>query len=296
MLEYIYICTVLLYLGSLFTYRKRIFSGAHKKTCCLHVLHCRNRKWAVWGCASKKRCHLKSDRNRDSLMSKFSPYHHDRLPMCQDKGVLVLLCTCHSDYIPLFLGCGQCWSFDGNWKLGFTHCMYPVTSKLEGFQQLRDVCTDEPKYGKAFCEHHCAVAAKNSIPCDLKECLKFKAGICKRNTKNKYKLSPGSFVQPDSLSISHYPVARSQGIEHVAFVALLYNSTGFSICLHSCKVMWTPQELKILSNKTQVSCGVWCWRNMSERHGREISFANVESRSFFHCKTLWSYWSVEAFV
>lgn len=130
---------------------------------------------------------FKSDRDRDSLMSKieesrvFSPYHHDRLPMCQDKGVLVLLCTCHSDYIPLFLGCGQCWSFDGNWKLGFTHCMYPVTTKLEGFQQLKypDVCTDEPKYGKAFCEHHCAVAAKNSIPCDLKEYLKFKAGICK---------------------------------------------------------------------------------------------------------------------
>ena len=83
---------------------------------------------------------LKSDHDRDFLMLKieesrfFSPYYHDQLPTCQDKDVLVLLCTCHSDYIPLFLGCGQCWSIDGNWKLGFTHCMCPVTTKLEGLQ------------------------------------------------------------------------------------------------------------------------------------------------------------------
>ena len=42
---------------------------------------------------------FKSDRDRDLLMSKieesrvFSLYHHDKLPTCQDKGVLLLLIT-----------------------------------------------------------------------------------------------------------------------------------------------------------------------------------------------------------
>ena len=57
--------------------------------------------------------------------------------------------------------------------------MYPVTTCLEGFHHLNypDVCTEEPKYGKAFCELHCTVAERNSIPFNLEEYLKFKAGV-----------------------------------------------------------------------------------------------------------------------
>ena len=51
----------------------------------------------------------------------------------------------------IYLGCGRCWSFDGNWKLGFTHCMYPVRTTVQGMTRLNfpDVCTEEPMYTQA---------------------------------------------------------------------------------------------------------------------------------------------------
>ena len=68
--------------------------------------------------------------------------------------------------------------------------MYPVITKLEGLKQLNypDVCTEEPKYGKAFCEHHCVVALNNSIPSDLKEYIKFKAQAGEINNSVKIRM------------------------------------------------------------------------------------------------------------
>ena len=69
----------------------------------------------------------------------------------------------------MYLGCGSCWSFDGNWKLGFTHCMYPVKTTVQGLPKLHypEVCTEEPLYTMAFCKHHCDTARSKGIPTDL---------------------------------------------------------------------------------------------------------------------------------
>ena len=85
-------------------------------------------------------------------------------------------------YIPLsaifHVGCGRCWSLDGNWKLGFVHCMDPVKSKVQGFPLINypDVCTQEPVPGKAFCLHHCSVAYEKGVPSKLRDYLDFKSG------------------------------------------------------------------------------------------------------------------------
>ena len=75
-------------------------------------------------------------------------------------------------------GCGVCWSLDGNWKLGFVHCMYPVKTSIQGFPLLNypDVCTDELVPGKAFCNWHCDLAHQRDIPSKLKEYLQFRSG------------------------------------------------------------------------------------------------------------------------
>ena len=75
----------------------------------------------------------------------------------------------------MYAGCGHCWSFDGNWKLGFTHCMYPIKTTVKGMPRLNfpDVCTDEPVFGQAFCKHHCTTAESKGIPTDLKKYLQF---------------------------------------------------------------------------------------------------------------------------
>ena len=82
-------------------------------------------------------------------------------------------------YIPLS-GCKNFTSMDGNWKLRFPHCMYPVKTTVAGFEALNfpDVCTNAP-YGKgsAFCEDHCTTAAANGIPTSLREFLRDYCGV-----------------------------------------------------------------------------------------------------------------------
>ena len=74
------------------------------------------------------------------------------------------------------------WTLDGNWKLGFTHCMYPVKTTVEGFPQLNfpDVCTNEPQPSKAFCLQHCQLATEKNVPTSLRDYLQYKEnnGMC----------------------------------------------------------------------------------------------------------------------
>lgn len=76
------------------------------------------------------------------------------------------------------IGCGHCWSLDGNWKISFAHCRYPVKTTVPGFPVLNypDVCTEEALPHHAFCSEHCALAEQKGIPTGLQEYARFKAG------------------------------------------------------------------------------------------------------------------------
>lgn len=72
------------------------------------------------------------------------------------------------------LGCGKCWAIDGNWKLAFAHCMFPVHNSPVAIRlSLPNVCPEEPKPSKAFCARHCTIVEENGIPSKLKDFLAF---------------------------------------------------------------------------------------------------------------------------
>ena len=73
------------------------------------------------------------------------------------------------------LGCGACFSLDGNWKLTFPHCMYPVKTQLLELPKLNfpDVCTEQLSPGLAFCEQHSQLAAVKGYPTKIRDFLKF---------------------------------------------------------------------------------------------------------------------------
>ena len=69
------------------------------------------------------------------------------------------------------VGCGHCWSIDGNWKLSFPVCKYPVKTVVSGIPHLNypDVCVNQPVPHHAFCAEHCDAAAKKGIPTKLQD-------------------------------------------------------------------------------------------------------------------------------
>lgn len=76
-------------------------------------------------------------------------------------------------------GCGQCWSIDGNWKLTFPHCMFPIETTIPGLPEANypDVCQGQPKTSKhAFCEVHHDVATKIKIPTDIRGFIHYCGG------------------------------------------------------------------------------------------------------------------------
>ena len=77
-------------------------------------------------------------------------------------------CTC--------IGCGKCWSIDGNWKLNFPHCMYPVQVSVPALPLINmpDVCTNQPMNSEnAFCCHHVEVAKTKGYPVKVRDFVKF---------------------------------------------------------------------------------------------------------------------------
>ena len=64
---------------------------------------------------------------------------------------------------------------DGNWKLCFTHCMFPVTAGVMGLPTLNipNVCPRQLKSGSAFCDHHYRVAQELNYPTDIRGFLSF---------------------------------------------------------------------------------------------------------------------------
>ena len=74
------------------------------------------------------------------------------------------------------VGCGQCWSIDGNWKLIFPHCMYPVKMKIPGLEGINtpDVCFNQPEASNTpFCSTHKRLAMQKQIPTDMKGFMKY---------------------------------------------------------------------------------------------------------------------------
>uniref|UniRef100_A0A1X7UKL4 CxC5 like cysteine cluster associated with KDZ domain-containing protein n=1 Tax=Amphimedon queenslandica TaxID=400682 RepID=A0A1X7UKL4_AMPQE len=72
--------------------------------------------------------------------------------------------------------CGSCWTIDGNWKLNFPHCMFPVHVSTPDFPALNipDVCTSQPINSyTAFCENHCKIATDRGYPTGVTDFLKF---------------------------------------------------------------------------------------------------------------------------
>lgn len=80
----------------------------------------------------------------------------------------------HALFIP-HTGCGQCWTVDGNWKLTFPHCMFPVKNTVPNIHGLSfpDICPEELNGKKAFCSKHCAVAEEYGYPTDIRGFIKF---------------------------------------------------------------------------------------------------------------------------
>ena len=64
---------------------------------------------------------------------------------------------------------------DGNWKLCFPHCMFPVVCKVPNLPLLNfpSVCTGQPKAKSAFCITHHSKAQGLGYPTDVKGFLHF---------------------------------------------------------------------------------------------------------------------------
>ena len=75
----------------------------------------------------------------------------------------------------MYTGCRKLWIIDGNWKLNFPHCMFPVKIRLPMMTTLdvSDVCINQPKGLSSFCEEHHEVALKMGYPTKVKISLSF---------------------------------------------------------------------------------------------------------------------------
>ena len=72
----------------------------------------------------------------------------------------------HTGTVHLFFhysGCGHCWSMDGNWKLCFPYCMFPVSSSVLNL----------PKPKSAFWIEHYSKAQTLGYPTDVKGFLSY---------------------------------------------------------------------------------------------------------------------------
>lgn len=93
--------------------------------------------------------------------------------LCVHGGILLLL-TLLLQSLSTFIGCGKCWAFDGNWKLTFAHCVFPVQNSAAAIKlSLPNVCPEEPKGNNAFCARHCTIVEGQGIPTKLKDFLAF---------------------------------------------------------------------------------------------------------------------------
>ena len=97
--------------------------------------------------------------------SRPSVYPHSPSADCIEKGdSIIIYFTTLIQWFSI-AGCGKCYTVDGNWKLTFPHCMFPVKSKLQlAGINFADVCPSEPCGMQAFCEQHKSLAENRGYP------------------------------------------------------------------------------------------------------------------------------------
>ena len=85
----------------------------------------------------------------------------------------------------LHTGCERCYSLDGNWKITFPHCMFPVIAGVPGISALNipNVNPNQLKAGTAFCVRHLEVATSLKYPTDIRAFLKFCGVHCNQESE-----------------------------------------------------------------------------------------------------------------
>ena len=74
---------------------------------------------------------------------------------------------------------------DGNWKLTFPQCMYPIETIIPGLAGINypDVCQGLPITSKhAFCNAHHEVATEKKVPTDVRGFIDYCGGKVKFGT------------------------------------------------------------------------------------------------------------------
>ncbi len=67
---------------------------------------------------------------------------------------------------------------DGNWKLCFPHCMFPVTSSVPNMKvRFPNVCPEQLKPKSAFCVEHYPKAQALGYPTDVKGFISYCGSI-----------------------------------------------------------------------------------------------------------------------
>ena len=91
---------------------------------------------------------------------------------------------------------------DGNWKLCFPHCMFPVVCKVPNLPLLNfpSVCTGQPKAKSAFCITHHSKAQGLEYPTDVKGFLHFCGA---RKTAGKQTFQYHSKIQSRFMDVSN---------------------------------------------------------------------------------------------
>ncbi len=90
----------------------------------------------------------------------------------------------------LFHDTGLAWAIDGNWKLTFPVCTFPVRATQPGMRGLNapDVCPEQPCGNAAFCTEHLVLAQQRGYPSTIKEFLRY-CGALKTAGKPDMRLS-----------------------------------------------------------------------------------------------------------
>lgn len=76
---------------------------------------------------------------------------------------------------------------DGNWKLCYAHCMFPVPVTISGYEgeiNYPDVCPINPGYQSAFCQKHAKLVQNKGLPSKLRPFLDY----CNKQNKGNVKL------------------------------------------------------------------------------------------------------------
>ena len=73
-------------------------------------------------------------------------------------------------HLSIYIGCEWNYAIDGNWKICFPHCMFPVHTALPGVPGLNlpNVCPEQPHGRTVFCPSHLELAKERGYKTDLR--------------------------------------------------------------------------------------------------------------------------------